>query len=448
MRMKKISIFVLVSIFVAGIFYFNNIGHTVTYWRGVIKAPGQSQEMIVVLDRNLIGSVQGRISFPGNLLNQKITSATLSEDSLKLALRDGLDATFKGIKKEGLFLGKWIQNGQSYPVQLVKSDAAPLQQAMVNAMVDYAKTHAVHRSHVNWDSLEKLRYFSVDPAKPDSGLITAADRLLRVLNDDHGFLVYKGEALRNPVGHKGGSSKKSGMTDVLFRGKSMAPQMLTANIAYIRIPTVWALTKEEVARKVSEIEKAICGLNYHAGTNWIIDFRLNNGGNFRPMLTGIANLAGEGVCLYFASDDHKEQEWTLKNDGLYANGILETPRSTSCDVPDYHPKIAVLMGGGSSSAAEDVIVALKGRKGTRFFGEETKGKVTVNSTITLDENTHFSFITSKLKDRDGHVYTEAVKPDVRITTEDNFGDLEKDPKVMAAMKWLNEQGSRRSHQTE
>jgi len=431
----------LVSIFIAGIFYFSNIGHTITYWKGIIKAPGQSQEMIVVLDKNLFGSVQGKITFPGNLLNQKISRCTVSADSLKLELTNRLNASFKGLKKGGTFIGNWIQNGQSFPVVLTETNATFLQQALVNTIVDYAKTHAVNHGRVNWDSLQKHNYFSVDLMKPDSGLIIAAGRLLKVLNDDHGFLIYNGDALPNPVGRKSGSSKNPGMIDVLFRGRSMAPQMLAENIAYIRIPTISALTRDEIDKKVTEIEKAICGLNYNAQTKWVLDFRLNNGGNFRPMLTGIANLAGEGVCLYFVSDGQKDQEWTLKNDGLYANGVKETGRSKLCDLPNYHPKIAVLIGGGSSSAAEDVIVALKGRKDTRFFGEETKGQVTVNSTITLDENTHFSLITSNLKDRNGNVYTEAVKPDVIVREDDDFGDLKNDPKVVAAIKWLNAQSS-------
>ncbi|TDE15394.1 S41 family peptidase [Dyadobacter psychrotolerans] len=436
--MKKLLAIAFVSVFIAGIFSFYDIGHKLTYWKGTIHAPGQEQEMILVLDKNLFGSVKSKITFPGNLLNHKVNRCNLSGDSLTLEIHDAMVASFKAIKKGESFIGNWNQNGRSFPVKLIETNAAPLQQVLVDKMLNHAKANALNRKTVNWDSLDKLHYFTVNKSKPDSGLMIAADKLLKVLNDDHGFLIYNGNALPNPVGHKNGSSKSPAVIDVLVRGKSMAPQMLTENIAYIRIPTMWALKREEIDQKVSELEQAICGLNYTDKTKWIIDFRLNNGGNFRPMLAGMGNLIGDGTCMYFASDDsQKNQEWALKNGSLYVNGVLETERSKICDVQNYHPKIAVLVGKGSSSAAEDVIVALKGRKDTRFFGEATRGQVTINSTITIDENTHFSFITSNLKDRNGVVYTKAIKPDETIAADDNFGDLKNDPKVVAAIRWLN-----------
>jgi len=395
-------------------------------------------EIIITLDSDLFGSTNGKISSPGQfVLNHKVTGTTLTGDSLKFEMNDSSPQTsFKGKINGKEITGKWSQGETNTDVFLEKTDRKSVRQAEAEVMVNYARQFAINRKTLNWDSLETSKYFSTDSLDPDSALIITGQKLFTLLNDNHGGVIYKGNYFSNPVSPKIKRGEKGKLSTYFYLFK-MSPQMLEKDIAYIRIPTLTGQSKEEVDRIAAKIREAVCGLHYNSATNWIIDLRLNNGGNFPGMIAGIGNIVGDGIVGYATGDSEKpDEKLVLKNGNYYQNDVLRARSSMTCNLPDYKPKIAVMIGSGSNSAAEDICIALKGRADTRFFGEKTKGSVTGNSTLFIDEKTTFVLATSHYKDRTGKTYFEGIDPDVTIFGQDDFHDLPKDKKIIAALKWL------------
>ncbi|MDE1190860.1 MAG: hypothetical protein PW786_01770 [Arachidicoccus sp.] len=50
----------------------------------------------------------------------------------------------------------------------------------------------------------------------------------------------------------------------------------------------------------------------------------------------------------------------------------------------------------------------------------------------------FVLSSAYVSDRNGNIYKDGITPEVEITGGDNFDNLEKDSKVIAALKWLKE----------
>ena len=436
--MKKV--FLAIIFFCALIFSieFFKIGRTTTYWKGHVRIPDQTFEIIITVENTLFGRTAGKISSPGQfVLNYPISHCTQKGDSLKFEITENSPPTsFRGkINKTGIS-GHWIQGEKKTLVSLAKTDRKTVLQAEANVMVNYARQFSINKRKVNWDSLEAFKYFSIAKTEPDSALIIVGQKLLELLNDNHGGVIYKGDYIKNPNAPKIRRTGKAKLLTYFYLFK-MSPQMLESDVAYIRIPTLAGQSKEEIDQIISKIQRAICGLNYTLKTNWIIDLRLNNGGNFPGMIAGIGNIAGDGLLGYVTKDSDKpDEKMFLKNGHFYQNDRLMARSSMHCAISGYKPKIAVIIGAGTNSAAEDICIALKGRPDTRFFGEKTKGSVSGNSILFINETTSFNVGTSYYKDRTEKIYQEGIDPDVHIADEDDFYDLKNDKKIIAALKWL------------
>jgi len=105
---------------------------------------------------------------------------------------------------------------------------------------------------------------------------------------------------------------------------------------------------------------------------FILDLRLNGGGNIYPMLAGLNSLLGNTTIAYETdADDKQVRKWTMKDGNFYLGDYKAT------DIPVKPIKkfnkipVVVLIGPNTKSSGSITAIAFKNRPNTYFIGEPT-----------------------------------------------------------------------------
>lgn len=168
---------------------------------------------------------------------------------------------------------------------------------------------------------------------------------------------------------------------------------------------------------------------------WIIDLRMNTGGNCQPMILALYDFLGNAE-VWGVLDGTKKRSSTVKlSDGNYIEnskkGAYITPKGPLLD----KAKVGVLINQATGSSGEVVALAFKGRENTIFIGEKTNGKTTTNIVVDLPFKAYMTLTIGLDCDRNGNYY-EQIIPDIAIAKEDNFDDLLLDKNIQEAVKFI------------
>jgi len=101
-----------------------------------------------------------------------------------------------------------------------------------------------------------------------------------------------------------------------------------------------------------------------------------------------------------------------------------------------HPRVAILTGRHTSSAAEGIAVSFIGSGMSRTFGESTAGRSSANIGRTLPDGALLIITYGKFADRNGNLHWPQVVPDEHVTELELFPTIENDRAIAAAVKWL------------
>lgn len=170
---------------------------------------------------------------------------------------------------------------------------------------------------------------------------------------------------------------------------------------------------------------------------WVVDLRLNEGGNMYPMLAGIGPLAGESRLGAFVRDD-ASWAWAYHDGAASVDGHVNS-RVSGAPHAVLAPEVpvAVLISPLTGSSGEILAISFKGRAATRFFGEPTQGLTSANSPYPLADGAELWLATSYEADRTGQLYTAEVHPDVHVPTDWGEYLTEKDAVLLAALEWVS-----------
>ena len=145
--------------------------------------------------------------------------------------------------------------------------------------------------------------------------------------------------------------------------ESVTGEMLDNGIGYVKITTFNDKTAEQFSAVLNTLVDS--GLN-----SLIIDVRQNSGGSISPLKSMLNRLLP--ACVAATAE--------------YTNGVrrtlIETDSETYLDVP-----MAVLVDGGTASAAELFTVALKDEGGAVLVGTQTYGKAVLQATYGFSDGT-------------------------------------------------------------
>jgi carboxyl-terminal processing protease len=163
-------------------------------------------------------------------------------------------------------------------------------------------------------------------------------------------------------------------------------------IGYIHVTNFTERTDDEIVTALEELQQA-------GATSLILDLRNNYGGLIDPAVSVASQFLRDGVVLYERKRDAQERTFPVRDGG------------TATDVP-----LAVLVSGGTASAAEMVAGALQDNGRAPLIGEPTFGKGSVQLIYELSDGSSLHVTSAIWLTPNGHrIEGHGLRPDVIVT---------------------------------
>ncbi|PZP51360.1 MAG: hypothetical protein DI598_03370 [Pseudopedobacter saltans] len=324
------------------------------------------------------------------------------------------------------------------------------QKALLDSIIRVVKNQSTYTNDVNWNSLIPQLYESIDVNQKDSvqAIIPAVEKMFNALGDKHGQLHYLGKAYFGTSRSSASSNDYSDLRNAAYNEKyAFRTKVFDKNYGYISIPAQTPALTDSSAKDPKRImataiemaqtlNDSLCKLTTVNGIKGIIvDLRLNFGGSSVISIEGLSSAIGKGNILFYAGKSDTSIV-SLVNGAFFVDNNLVGKLSLPCKISNI--KIAVIVGHITGSAGEHTAIAFKGRENTKFFGERTAGYTTTNEEVVFSKDLFLAFSAGNVLDRNRFSYTNGIDPEIRVIGGDNFADLQKDSKVIMALKWLKE----------
>jgi len=305
------------------------------------------------------------------------------------------------------------------------------------------QNNALNKNKIDWDSLRMDIYERTKNAKKIEEVLPIYPYLFEKIEDHHGWLSYKGKNYR---WNKNSNKVKSEIIkDAVKSTKKVYATLLSRNIGYLRIPGNNDFGAKKMDSIASNIVDEIDKINSNRIKGWIIDLRVNTGGNMYPMIAGISDLIGDNEKLggFVTSDNHSDEQWLLKSGNIYVDSNQVLDRKKLKKPITKRLPIAILISGYTASSGEMTAISLIGRKKTKLFGEESAGYTTTNEGFKIDENSGLNLAVGYVTDRTGKIYVDNIKPDFELIGGDDFENLKYDKKIIESIRWLKKEATNR-----
>lgn len=310
----------------------------------------------------------------------------------------------------------------------------------VDTLYTFIKFNSIHRTSVDWQQIDKSFNDQIKNAQSLRDTMNCFVTVLKSLNDVHSQLYLNNQFYGHyPVFDDSVLARLRPLNDkAVSVTNQVHTEILAKEISYIRIPSFRVYESKHLTDFAQSLADKVHLLSKKGKKGFIIDLRLNGGGNIYPMLSGLGALLGDQIVGYETDiNDSIRRTWGIKNGNFIIGGYQTTqvkPRSAPGlkSIP-----VVVLLGPVTKSAGSMVAIAFKGRPHTFFIGEPTAdGYTTSNGYFQFAHNLTLNFATNYVADRNRRVYKTTVNPDFQIQEGDNFDSLLKDEKIKAAIKWL------------
>lgn len=320
---------------------------------------------------------------------------------------------------------------------------------VLSAVIAFAKKDALRSPSVDWPALEaKMRDAAVG-AKDEIDLLRAFELLAEGLGDGHSY-VNVPMSSRNAYLLRHGRNFDAGRT---WGGPPTSPfwrrKQPEATAVKIGSHEATLLVVPSYAGDIPGgqwyADKLYAGVAARAAQScgFIVDLRGNVGGNMWPMLAGVGMVAGNGQVLKNIDRDGNQTMAVSHADGVLYNHV-GTARYPSMRVQATQQlpnlaemPVAVLIDSAVSSSGDAVAIAFHDRPHTRFFGERTDKRASMNRPFPLQQGT-LQITVGWMADRNGKVFPEGLEPDETVAFAPG-ADGKDDSVVEAAKTWLAKQ---------
>lgn len=295
--------------------------------------------------------------------------------------------------------------------------------------------NALNRSSVNWKALREQVYNKASGASRYEEILHLYPYIFEQINDYHGSLKFKNKTYSWEK--KDGVPVSNTIKAATKRYSSVRSEKIGKGIGYMLIPGNNDFRGQHMDSISSAIKNAVAKINDKDIKGWIIDLRINTGGNMYPMIAGLTEFLGEGRVGGFITPSHQSDgDWIIKDGTFYVDSIR-----VSAVKYEGHPikkdiPIAVLLSGYTASSGEMTAITTIGRERSIRIGEATAGYTTTNLGFELNEYSGLNLAVDYAADRNGKVYPKNLTPEIVVYSGDNFEVLKKDLKVRTAIKWL------------
>jgi carboxyl-terminal processing protease len=306
----------------------------------------------------------------------------------------------------------------------------------IDSAINIMQRHSMNADKLNWKKIKDSANSLAKNATTYQEAEPAIKYAFNQLEDKHGWLVFNGVSYRNPSYSPDTGRVSKNISEAALHGAKIYSGKVANNYAYLSMPFFGGQDTIAMNRFAQQIQDSLCKQLKPETKGLILDLRLNAGGNVYPMITGISNIYGnqrnESITHSFAGD------WNIKNHGIKLTETFYVYLKKNCGNYTHLP-VAVLIGPVTGSSGEFLAIAFSTRPKTILIGEATAGYTTSNIGFLLPGTDNGIVVSeSTAVDKNGIVYLNGIEPAIKVSGDDFFNH-EKDPKIKAAVEWLNKQ---------
>ncbi|MBC7875299.1 MAG: hypothetical protein H7Y01_14960 [Ferruginibacter sp.] len=325
---------------------------------------------------------------------------------------------------------------------IVFSSAVSQSQLPVSADSVYRliKNHSIHRNIVNWQAIDSAFTKKLQTSKNTNDTLQSLLSVLSQLKDVHSQLIYNNKTLANYPSFD--DSTLEYLVPLVNRSQQQTGIIKTAFLqnkyVYIQLPGINAIGTQKVNEYAQAISDSICKFKNQKPQGFIVDLRINGGGQLSSMIAGINLLLGNGYLGAGVDIDNNEVfRYELRSGNFYISNTRITSIKNKCTMDLSKLPVAVLIGPVTRSSGSITAIAFKQRPKTWFIGEPTAdGYSTGNVFFPLGNNFLLNLSTTFNQDRKKIIYKNSVPPDQIIKGGDDFDNLLNDQKIRLALVWL------------
>ena len=291
---------------------------------------------------------------------------------------------------------------------------APAARAYLTAALDTLQAVSMHAATTDWQAVRDSAFLLAAGAERPRDTWGAINWALRRV-DRHSFLQ---------AGARG-----------------VAPELVAGRYGYLRIPFYSGPMN---APLTDSLQNALRTLEQGGACGYIVDLRMNGGGNIWPMQTGIAPLVGDTVLSIELSNGRVIGSTVYSGGATFMVDSTGTRQDATRAEHPYamqRPKapVAVLADGATGSSAEGIAIIFRTRPKTRFFGMPTAGYSSINQGFPLPDGANMVVTVGVMHDRAGRPYGGPIEPDEMIPMAEGHAPTPGDRVARRAAAWLAEQ---------
>lgn len=290
-------------------------------------------------------------------------------------------------------------------------DMAPAAREYLSAALDTLQSASMHAATTDWAAVRDSAFLLAAGAVHPRDTWGAINWALRRV-DRHSFL-------------------QAGV-------RGVAPELVAGRYGYLRVPFYAGPMN---APLTDSLQSALRTLEQAGACGWILDLRMNGGGNIWPMQTGIAPLVGDTVLSLQRSGGR------VIGSTVYSGGatfMVDSAGTREEATRAAHPyvmqrpdaPVAVLLDGATASSAEGIAIIFRTRPKTRFFGAPTAGYSSINEGYALPDGANMVITVGVMQDRAGRPYGGPIEPDELIAMPDGHAPTAGDRVARRAAEWL------------
>lgn len=315
--------------------------------------------------------------------------------------------------------------------QTFKNDSI---RSFVDKSINLIRSNAVDTSNIKL--IESTLYRKAKDLNSVSDLAPLYTEVFELLKDHHGGLKYKGMTYG---WSKPARSANAYLKDKLKTEKAVVSQVIDKTIAYIRIPGNDDFAFKKVDSIAKDITTHINKVSSARIKAWIIDLRVNTGGNMYPILLGLKEFIGSSNIVFGGFRNSKGESsglWEINDGKMLIDGIELVRRAQLKSPIKKDSPIVILTSCYTASAGEMTAISLIGRKDIYVVGEPTADYTTAVQGFRINKDAGLNLSTDHVVDRNSKIYTSYILPDIEVLQGDNLENLKKDKKIMKALELL------------
>lgn len=298
------------------------------------------------------------------------------------------------------------------------------------------KENSLYADRVNWKKTKKKVFEKAMSAKTKSEAFEALKIAFDTLGDKHATYYHLDDSYK--LDNAELMNRYSDSIKAAWKRGPRIDGRMIGNMAYFAVPFMGVNKQEQIDSYANWLYNEISKLQSQNPKGWIIDLRLNGGGNIRPMLAGLTPFFKDGVVSYYVDKNGKSEEESAFSKGKFLmDGKVQAVIKNKIE-SFSNAKVAVLIGAGTASSGEITAAVFSKRPNTILLGDNTAGLANATNGFIFDHNkAYFLLSTARIADNRKRTFPEIIKPELYIEGNESFNDIINDIAVKKAIDWLN-----------